>query len=394
MSAFGVFLLVAGSGTVLAAGHSMPDSPRYPAKLAAEVKNFNPGDFMELRRADRAGRCTHFGIAAMKEAVKQAGLDMSRERAERVGVIMATTGMIGLLYHESEVLRQRGPMRIDPLLMSKMSAHMVPVQMAMMLGAKGPNSSINSACATGADSIGVALSHLRLGHADVIITGGAEAIIDPIAVAVTGLLGALTRQTDPSKASRPFDLERDGFVYGEGAAILVLETYEQALQRGAEPLAEDAGAAWSYDASNETAPDAEGESIAMKAAISDAGISPEDIDYVNAHGTSTKLNDKTETEAIKMVLGRHAYDIPISSNKSMIGHLACAAGSIEALASVLSLQHGMVPPTINYRTPDPECDLDYVPNIAREVGIKTVLSNSFGLGGQNCCLILRKAEGE
>ena len=366
------------------------DTAGYPVKLAAEVKNFNPAEFMPLKRADRAGRCTQFGIAAMQEAIEQAHLDMTRERPERVGVIIGTSGMVGDLYYHSEVLRQRGPMRIDPLLAFKIGANMVPVQMAMVLGAKGPNSSINSACATGSDAIGIALSHLRLGHAEVIVTGGADSNVTPIAIASTGVVGALSRQTDPTKASRPFDLERDGFVHGEGAGILVLETYEHAVERGAPLLAEVAGAGWSYDATNETAPDAEGESMAMKAAMRDAGISPEEIDYINAHGTSTRLNDKTETDAIKMAVGRHAYDIPVSSNKSMIGHLACAAGAIEAVASVLSLCHGIVPPTINYRTPDPECDLDYVPNTARKVRVETVLSNSFGMGGQNCCLILRK----
>lgn len=368
------------------------DTTGYPVKLAAEVKNFNPAEFMPLKRADRAGRCTQFAIAAMQEAIEQAHLDMTRERPERVGVIIATGGMVGDLYYHSEVLRQRGPMRIDPLLAFKVGASMVPVQMAMVLGARGPNSSVNSACATGSDAIGIALSHLRLGHAEVIVTGGADSNISPLAIASTGLVGALSRQTDPTKASRPFDLERDGFVYGEGAGILVLETYEHAVERGAPLLAEVAGAGWSYDATNETAPDAEGESIAIKAAIRDAGISPEEIDYINAHGTSTRLNDKTETEAVKMAVGRHAYDIPISSNKSMFGHLACAAGAIEAVASILTLQHGIVPPTINYRTPDPECDLDYVPNTARKVRIETLLSNAFGMGGQNCCLILRKVE--
>ncbi len=383
--------LIAGENGV--APITLFDTAGYPVKLAAEVKNFNPAEFMPLKRADRAGRCTQFGIAAMQEAIEQAHLDMTRERPERVGVIIGTSGMVGDLYYHSDVLRQRGPKRIDPLMMFKVGASMVPVQIAMVLGAKGPNSSINSACATGSDAIGIALSHLRLGHAEVIVTGGADSNIGPLAIASTGLVGALSRQTDPTKASRPFDLERDGFVHGEGAGILVLETYEHAVERGAPLLAEVAGAGWSYDATNETAPDAEGESMAMKAAMRDAGISPEEIDYINAHGTSTRLNDKTETDAIKMAVGRHAYDIPVSSNKSMIGHLACAAGAIEAVASVLSLCHGIVPPTINYRTPDPECDLDYVPNTARKVRVETVLSNSFGMGGQNCCLILRKVGG-
>jgi 3-oxoacyl-[acyl-carrier-protein] synthase II len=365
----------------------------YPVKLGAEVKNFNPTDFMPIKRADRAGRCTQFAIAAAQEAIKQARLDMTQERPERVGVIIGTSGMVADLYYHSEVLRQRGPKRIDPLMIHKIGANMVPVQLAMALGARGPNSSVNSACATGSDAIGIALSHLRLGHAEVMVAGGAESTINPVAVASTGLVGALSRQTDPAKASRPFDLERDGFVYGEGAGILILETYEHAVERGAPLLAEVAGAGWSYDASNETAPDAEGEAIAIKAAIGDAAISPEEIDYINAHGTGTQLNDKTETEAIKLALGRHAYHVPVSSNKSMIGHLACAAGAIEAVASVLTLLHGVAPPTINYRTPDPECDLDYVPNTARKVKVETVLSNSFGMGGQNCCLILKKVGG-
>ena len=380
--------LIAGENGI--APITLFDTDGYPVKLAAEVKDFDPAEFMPLKRADRAGRCTHFAIAAMQEAIEQAHLDMTRERSERVGVIIGTSGMVGELYDHSEVLRQRGPKRIDPLMAFKIGPNMVPVQMAMVIGARGPNASINSACATGSDAIAIALSHLRLGHAEVIVTGGAESNIGPTAIASTSVVGALSRQTDPAKASRPFDLERDGFVHGEGAGILILETYEHAVERGAPLLAEVAGAGWSYDATNDTAPDAEGQSIAMKGAMRDAGISPEEIDYINAHGTSTQLNDKAETEAIRMAVGRHAYDIPVSSIKSMIGHLACAAGSIEAVASILSLCHGIVPPSINYRTPDPECDLDYVPNTARKVRVETVLSNSFGMGGQNCCLILRK----
>lgn len=367
------------------------DVSRYSVKLAAEINNFNPADYMPLKRADRAGRCTQFAIAAMREAVEQSGLDMSRERTERVGVIVATTGMLGDLYHYAEVLREKGPRRIDPLFMFKVGPSMVPMQMAMELGARGPNSSIDSACSSGSDAIGIALSHLHLGHADVIVAGGTDSNIHPFALAGVGSAGALSRQTDPGRASRPFDLERDGFITGEGAGILIMESYEHAVERGAPLLAEVAGAGWSYDATNETAPDAEGQSIAMKAAINDAAVTADSIDYINAHGTSTVLNDKTETLAIKMALGHRAYEIPISSNKSMIGHLTCAAGAVEAVASILSLRHGIVPPTINYRTPDPECDLDYVPNMARKAKVDTILSNSFGMGGQNCCLILRRA---
>jgi len=366
------------------------DASAYPVKVAAEVKGFEPTDYMHIKRADRTARCTHFGIAATRMALESARLDMSKERPERVGVVIASAGMISLIAEQGEVLRRRGPMRIDPLFISKIAAHMVPAQVGLEIGAKGPNSSINSACASGSDAIGTALNHIRLGHADVIITGGAESQITSIAVAATGLVGALTRNTDPNTASRPFDLNRNGFVFGEGAGIMVLETYEHAQGRGAPILAELAGAGWSFDAYSETAPDAEQEAVAMRMALEDAGISPEEVNYINAHGTSTKLNDAAETKAIKVVLGDRAYQIPISSNKSMIGHLACGAGAVEAVATVLTIEHGIIPPTINYETPDPDCDLDYVPNKARQQEVNVCLSNSFGLGGQNCSLVIKR----
>lgn len=367
------------------------DNSAYPVKVAAEVKGFDPLNYMHIKRADRTARCTHFGIAAAKMALESAGLDMSREKPERVGVVIATSGMVSLIDEQGEVLRRRGPNRIDPLFISKISAHMVPVQVGLEIGAKGPNSSINSACASGSDAIGAALNFIRMGHADVIITGGAEAQVTPITIAATGLVGALTRNPDPQTASRPFDLNRSGFVFGEGAGILVLETYEHAQARGAPILAELAGAGWSFDAYSETAPDADQQAVAMRMALADAGISPEEVDCINAHGTSTQLNDAAETRAVKMIFGDRAYGIPMSSNKSMIGHLACAAGSIEAIAAVLTIQHGIVPPTINYETPDPDCDLDYVPNQARQQEVNVCLSNSFGLGGQNCSLVIKKA---
>jgi len=366
------------------------DTDRFPVKVAAEVKGFEPSEYMHPKRADRTARCTHFAIAAAKMAVHSAGLDMSAENPERVGVVMGTSGMVSLAVEQGEVLKQRGPKRMDPLFISKMSAHMVPAQVALEIGAKGPNSTTNSACASGTDSIGTALNHIRLGHADVMITGGAEAEVSPLTVAITGLVGALTRNPDPMTASRPFDLNRDGFVFGEGAGIMVIETYEHAKERGAPVLAELAGAGWSYDASSETVPDSEMQARAMKMALEDSKLTPEDVDYINAHGTSTKLNDICETKAIKQVFGERAYRIPVSSNKSMIGHLAAAAGSVEAIATVLSLQHGIIPPTINYETPDPECDLDYVPNEARHQKVNVCLTNSFGLGGQNCCLIIKR----
>lgn len=365
------------------------DASSYPSRLAAEVKDFEPTDYMHIKRVDRTARCTHFAIAAAKMAMESAQLDMSREKPEEVGVVIATTGMIWIIAEQGEILKRKGPARIDPLFISKTPPSMVTAQVGLEIGAKGPNTSLNSACASGSDALGTALNRLRLGHAEVMIAGGAETNISPIGIASTGRVGALSRQEDPRKASRPFDLNRDGFVFGEGAGILVLETLEHAQKRDAPVLAELAGAGWSFDAYNETAPDAETQAIAMRKAIRDAGITPEEVDYVNAHGTSTKLNDSAETRGLKIVFGKRAYQLPISSNKSMIGHLACAAGAVEAVAAVMTIRDGTIPPTINYETPDPECDLDYVPNEARHQSVNTCLTNSFGMGGQNCCLIIK-----
>jgi len=273
---------------------------------------------------------------------------------------------------------------------TKVAPSMVPAQVALELGAKGPNCSLNSACASGSDALGTALNHLRLGHADVIIAGGAEAGVNPISVSSTARVGALSREQNPDKASRPFDLNRDGFVVSEGTGLLVLETLEHARERNAPIMAELAGAGWSFDAYNETAPDAETQAIAMRMALQDAGVTTEEIDYINAHGTSTRLNDVAETRAIKIAFGDRAHQIPISSNKSMIGHLACAAGAAEAIAAVMTVREGIIPPTIHYETPDPECDLDYVPNKARRQPVNICLSNSFGMGGQNCSLIIKR----
>jgi len=366
------------------------DASAYPVKIAAEVKGFDPEKYMPLKRVDRTSRCSQLGIAAAKMAIESARLDMSREKPEKVGAIIATSGTMDKIADEGEVLRKRGPMRIDPLSITKTAPSMVPAQVALEIGAKGPNTSLNSACASGSDALGTALNHLRLGHADVVIAGGAEAGVNPISIASTARVGALSRETDPTRASRPFDLNRDGFVFGEGAGILVLETLEHARERNAPILAELVGAGWSFDAYNETAPDAETQAIALRMVLQDAGVSPEDIDYINAHGTSTRLNDVAETRAIKMAFGDRAYKIPISSNKSMIGHLACAAGAVEAVAAVMTVREGIIPPTIHYETPDPECDLDYVPNKARRQPVNVCLSNSFGMGGQNCSLIFRR----
>jgi 3-oxoacyl-[acyl-carrier-protein] synthase II len=264
------------------------------------------------------------------------------------------------------------------------------MQVGMMIGAEGPNSCVNSLCASGADAIGTALNFIRLGYADVMIAGGSDATLEPTTIAGMAILGALSREPDPSKACRPFDLNRNGFVYGEGAGMVILETYQHAVRREAPILAEIAGAGWSFDAYDSTAPQMETEAIAMRVAIENAGIKPEEVDYINAHGTGTKLNDLSETEAIKKVFGDNAYRIPISSNKSMIGHTITAGGAIEAIASILTINKGIIPPTINYETPDPECDLDYVPNSPRRVEVNVCLSNSFGLGGENCCLVIKR----
>jgi 3-oxoacyl-[acyl-carrier-protein] synthase II len=366
------------------------DASTYPAKLAAEVKGFEATNYMDLKRVDRTSRCAHFAIAASKMALEAAHLDMSKEKAERVGVVIATSGMITLIMDTGELLRTRGPSKIDPLLINKIAPSMVPVQVGMVTGAKGPNTSINSACASGSDALGTALNQLRLGRADVIIAGGSEANVHQVTVACLGRVGAISRELDPNKAILPFDLNRNGFVLGEGAGILILETLEHAQKRGAPILAELAGAGWSFDAYNDTAPDAELQAVAMNTALQDAGILPDKVGYINAHGTGTKLNDAAETKATKTVFGKQSYQIPISSNKSMIGHLACAAGAVEAVAAVMTIRNGIIPPTTNYVTPDPECDLDYVPNKARYQQVDTCLSNSFGMGGQNCCIVIRK----
>ncbi|MFC1950309.1 beta-ketoacyl-ACP synthase II [Chloroflexota bacterium] len=366
------------------------DASSYPVKVAAEVKDFEPTDYMHIKRVDRTTRCTQFAIAAAKMALESARLDMSRENPEKVGVEIATSGMTSLFSEQGEILKKRGPMRIDPLLITKIASSMVPAQIGLEIGAKGPNSSLNSACASGSDALGTALNFLRLGHADVMISGGAEANVSPIAIAITGIVGALSKNPDPQKACRPFDLNRNGMVFGEGAGILILETLEHAQKRGAPILAELAGAGWSFDAYSETAPDADTQAVAMRMALRDAGISLKKIDYINAHGTSTKLNDSAETKATKIVFGERAYKIPVSSNKSMIGHLACAAGAIEAVAVAMTIKTSIIPPTVNYETPDPDCDLDYVPNEARHQAVNACLSNSFGMGGQNCSIVIKK----
>jgi len=366
------------------------DATDYPVKLAAEVKGFDPTEFIDPKTVQRTPRCVHLVVPALREAVTQSGLDMSKETPERVGVISSNMLEYHYVGEDWERLKQRGPRRVDPLLFTKAGPSTVSLQVGMQLGAKGPNTTVNSLCASGAEAIATACNFVQFDQADVMIAAASDASLGELGIASISLLGALTKEPDPDKASRPFDLNRNGFIYGEGAGVLVLESLDHARKRNAPILAEVSGAGWSFDAFDATAPQPETEAIAMRNALRNAGVSPKDVNYINAHGTSTKLNDRSETKAIKMVFGEDAYRIPISSFKSMFGHMVTAAGAVEAIGAVMAINRGIIPPTIHYETPDPECDLDYVPNIARQSRIDICLKSSFGLGGQNCCLILRK----
>lgn len=366
------------------------DASNYPVKVAAEVNGFDPTKYMDIKTVERTRRAIHFAIAAVKEAVKSARLDMTKEQTERVGIICSNMIEHKCIAEGWETLQKRGPRRVDPLFFTKSAPSMVSIQIAMLLGARGPNTSVNSLCASGSDTIGTALNFIRLDYADVMIAVASDASLDEMTIAAMSRLGALSPEPDPNKACRPFDLNRNGFVYGEGSGVVILETYEHAKRREAPILAELAGAAWTYDAYDMTAPQPETEAIAMRIALQNAGVKPEEVDYINAHGTSTKLNDASETKAIKMVFGDRAYQLPISAHKSMFGHMITAGGAVESIGVVLAINNGIIPPTIHYETPDPECDLDYVPNVARRVQVNACLKNSFGLGGQNCCLVLKR----
>jgi len=384
--------LAAGKSGIGAITHFDPSNFR--VKVDAEVHGFDATKYMDLKVVDRTSRTIQFAIAATKEAIQSAGLDMAKEDSERVGVTISTMTEQGYVVWGWEQYQKTGPRRgADPLFINKSTASAASMQVGMMLGAKGPNNAVNSLCASGTDAIGTAANFIRLGYADVMIAGGSDASLEPVGMAGIDILGALTHEPDPARACRPFDLNRNGFVYGEGAGLLVLESYEHAKRRGAPILAEVAGAGWSFDAHDATAPAPESEAYAMRTALQNARVKIEEIDYINAHGTSTKLNDVTETKAIKLVLGEHAYKIPISSTKSMIGHCITAAGTIETIAAILMMNKGIIHPTINYETPDPACDLDYVPNTPRQAQVNICLKNSFGLGGENCCLVLRRVNG-
>ncbi|WP_307471761.1 beta-ketoacyl-ACP synthase II [Cytobacillus purgationiresistens] len=365
----------------------------YPAKVAAEVTDFNVEEYLEKKDARKMDRFTQFAVAAALMAVEDAKLDINDENAHRIGVWVGSgIGGMETFENQFETFLNRGYRRVSPFFVPMMIPDMAAGQVSITLGAKGFNSCTVTACATGTNSIGDAFKVIQRGDADAMITGGAEAPITRMSVAGFCANTALSTNPDPQTASRPFDKNRDGFVIGEGAGLVVLEELEHALAREATIYAEIVGYGSTGDAYHITAPapGGEGGARAMKMALDDGGLSPENIDYINAHGTSTDYNDKFETLAVKEVFGEHAYNLAMSSTKSMTGHLLGAAGGIEAIFSILAMKESILPPTINYETPDPECDLDYVPNKAREKEINAVMSNSLGFGGHNATLVFKK----
>ena len=406
-------VVVTGVGLVTACGNDVPttwsalrsgangadyikrfDTEKFPVKFACEVKDFDPLSFLDKKEARRMGSFTHYAIAASEEAMKDSGLVVDESNAEMVGTYISSgIGDFWAIEREHEKLLTSGPDRVSPFFIVSAIVNLAAGNVSIRHGAKGPNSATATACSAGAHAIGDSFRIIERGDADVMICGGAEGAITPMSVAGFASMRALsTRNDDPKHASRPFDLERDGFVIGEGAGILILEEYESAKKRGAKIYAEIVGYGMSGDAFHVTMPDETGSGAirVMQKAIKDAGIEPTDIGYINAHGTSTPYNDKFETLAIKNVFGDHAYKLAVSSTKSMTGHALGAAGGIEAVISALVLKDQVLPPTINYEFPDPDCDLDYVPNEAREANVDHVLSNSFGFGGTNACLILKR----
>ncbi len=373
-----------------------PDEFGLNVKIAGEVKDFDPLDFMDKKDASRLSLFIQFAVGAAEEAIEDSGIKSAGYDPLRIGVIIGT-GIGGLrdIEREHAVITAKGARRVSPFFIPYGISNMGAGYVAIRHGFKGPNYCVVSACATGNHAIGDAFRLIQSGDVDAVIAGGAEASITPLGVAGFAVMRALsTRNDEPQKASRPFDRDRDGFVVGEGAGVLVLEEYERAKARGAKIYAEIVGYGATDDAFHITAPHECGEGAyeCMRLALEDAGLNPSEVDYINAHGTSTPLNDTIETLAIKKLFGEHAYRLKVSSNKSMIGHLLGAAGAVEAIASVKTIETGIIPPTVNLENPDPECDLDYVPGKAVEADVRVVLSNSFGFGGTNACLVFKKVE--
>ncbi|MBL7177747.1 MAG: beta-ketoacyl-ACP synthase II [Desulfobacteraceae bacterium] len=372
------------------------DVSAFPTQIAGEIKDFRSEDFMDKQQIRRFDIFIHYAMASARMAMDESGLKINSSNKNRVGCVTGSgLGGLTMLENSHKILLEKGPRRLSPFFIPGIIANMVPGQIAIEFGAKGPNMSIETACAAGSHAVGEAFKMIRDGTSDAMITGGAEAVITPLGLGGFCSMRALsTRNHEPEKASRPFDLDRDGFVMGEGSGILILEELNQALERGATIYAEVGGYGLSGDAYHITAPEPDGGGAisCMTMALEDAGLKPENIDYINAHGTSTKLNDISENKAIKDVFGEHAHKLAISSTKSMTGHLLGAAGGVETIYTVLTIKHETIPPTINYETPDPECDLDYVPNVAREAKVRAAMTNSFGFGGTNGCLIFKSYE--
>ncbi len=406
-------VVVTGMGVVASLGHNVNDfwanivagkcgidkvtlfdAKDYSCQIGAEVRGWDPAQHMDAKEVRRNDRYTHFGFCAAKQAIADAKLDMTKEDADRVGVIIGSgIGGMWTIENQHKVLLERGPRKVSPFMIPALISNMCGGLVAIELGARGPNFGVVSACSTATHAIGESLRMIRRGEADVMVCGGAEAAITPLAYAGFCSMKAMSTNNDnPQKSSRPFDLNRDGFIMGEGGAILVIESLEHALARGAHIYCELAGYAATCDAYHITSPDPEGKGLAqsMIKAMRDANVEPHQVDYINAHGTSTPYNDKFETIAIKKIFGDHARKVNISSTKSMTGHLLGAAGSIEAIISVKAIETGIVPPTINYETPDPDCDLDYTPNVKREAKIDTVLTDNLGFGGHNAALVFRR----
>ena len=404
---------VVGLGAVTPLGHDLPttwggilagrtgvgpitqfDTTDLRTRIAAEVKGFDPTQYMDAKEVRRTDRFVHFAVAAAQEALAQSGLDIPKEDPTRVGVLIGSAvGGIHVLLEQLDVMASRGARRVSPFAVTGLMLNAASGQLSLLLGVRGPSLGLATACATGSHSLGEAAEVIRRGDADIMIAGGSEAGLVSIAMAAFDNMHAVsTRNEEPERASRPFDADRDGFVVGEGAAVMVLERFDRAKARGATIYAELLG----YGATNDgyhiaqPEPDGNGATEAMLAALRASGLQPTDVDYINAHGTSTKLNDAIETRAIKRVFGEHAHNLPVSSTKSMTGHLLGAAGAMEAVFCVLAMRDQILPPTVNYETPDPECDLDYVPNVARRAEVNVCLSNSFGLGGHNGTVALRR----
>jgi 3-oxoacyl-[acyl-carrier-protein] synthase II len=364
----------------------------FNVQIAAELKDFHPEDFLDKKKIRRTDPFIQYALVAARMAIDDAGLTINGNNASRVGVVLGScAGGMNMFGKNLFALRDEGPEKVSPFFIPGFITNMAVGEVAMDFGARGPSKCVVTACATGNNCIGDAFRLIQYDEADAMIAGGSDAYILPIAIAGFDKMRTLSRRNnEPEKASRPFDKDRDGFTIGEGAGVVILEEMESAMRRGAKIYAELIGYGSNIDSFHITEPDWENQGLCLKLALSDAAISPSDVEYINAHGTSTVLNDVSETKAIKAALGEHSKKVPISSNKSMFGHLLGAAGAVEAIFTILTLRDGIIPPTINYDTPDPECDLDYVPNIARKAEVNIALSNAFGFGGVNATLVFRK----